>query len=76
MEKAKMPKNGILRKRIHEIFNIQTNFLKSILTSENENADANIHSNVHNHEAINAATIEAERNKAAALIEKQRNLCR
>lgn len=71
-----MPKNGILRKRIHEIFNIQTNFLKSILTSENENVDANIHSNVHNHEAINTATIEAERNKATALIEKQKNLCR
>ena len=71
-----MPRNGTLRKRIHEIFNIQTNFLKSIFTSENEYTATNIHLNAHIYEAINAATIEMERNKAAALIEKQRNFCR
>jgi len=71
-----MPRNETLRKRIHEIFNIQNNFLKSILTAENEYTAANIHSNAANYEAINAAAIEIERNKAAALIEKQRNLCR
>jgi len=76
MKKTKMLENGTLKKRIREIFNIQNNFLKSIFTSENEYSAANIHSNVYSHKATKDAMIEVERNKAAALMEKQRNPCR
>jgi hypothetical protein len=72
MKETRMREMGILTQKILGVFGIKNNRLEPTVITKDARTTANIYSNVRYWESTRDALIEAERKKAAPLIEKQR----